>query len=149
MKTWKPTVAGILIIVAVVAVPFLPLTGIIPEFVPSIIKPLVPVPESPAPAQEPEPEPTPRVNEETPPPVIEIPPAQQITPTWIYAIIGIGIALIALAVIAVVGGVMALRRRKWGLALTGGILGLLAFPIGTALGITAIVLLVKSKSEFT
>jgi len=42
----------------------------------------------------------PVVVQTTPAPVITIPPAQQITPTWIYAIIGIGAAL---AVVVITG----------------------------------------------
>jgi len=79
------------------------------------------------------------------PPVIEIPPAELITPTWIYGLIAVGIVL---AVIAIIGGIMALKRRKWGLALAGSICALFAFPVGTALGIAAIILLIISRKEF-
>ncbi|MFC2024535.1 hypothetical protein ACFLTJ_03050 [Chloroflexota bacterium] len=34
--------------------------------------------------------------------VINIPPAQQITPTWIYAIIGIGCALAVVVIVLIV-----------------------------------------------
>ena len=44
----------------------------------------------------------PVVVEPTPAPVIEIPPAQQITPTWIYAIIGIGAALAVVVIVLIV-----------------------------------------------
>jgi hypothetical protein len=48
-------------------------------------------------------EPTPPVViEETPAPVLEIPPAEQITPTWIYAIIGIGAALAVVVIVLIV-----------------------------------------------
>jgi hypothetical protein len=48
-------------------------------------------------------EPTPPVViEETPTPVLEIPPAEQITPTWIYAIIGIGAALAVVVIVLIV-----------------------------------------------
>ena len=36
------------------------------------------------------------------PPVINIPPTQQITPTWIYAVIGIGAALIVVVIVLIV-----------------------------------------------
>ncbi|MDD5511236.1 MAG: hypothetical protein PHI12_10555 [Dehalococcoidales bacterium] len=38
----------------------------------------------------------------TPPPEINIPPVQQITPTWIYAVIGIGAALIVVVIVLIV-----------------------------------------------
>jgi len=44
----------------------------------------------------------PVVVQQTPPPVINIPPAQQITPTWIYAIIGIGAALAVVVIVLIV-----------------------------------------------
>ena len=48
-------------------------------------------------------EPTPPVVvEETPAPVIEIPPAQNITPGWIYAVIAIGAALIVVVIVLIV-----------------------------------------------
>ena len=51
---------------------------------------------------EPEEAPPPVVVEPTPAPVIEIPPTQQITPTWIYAIIGIGAALAVVVIVLIV-----------------------------------------------
>ena len=48
-------------------------------------------------------EPTPPVVvEEQPTPVINIPPAEQITPNWIYAIIGIGAALAVVMIVLIV-----------------------------------------------
>jgi hypothetical protein len=44
----------------------------------------------------------PVVIEQQPAPVINIPPAQQITPTWIYAIIGIGAALAVVVIVLIV-----------------------------------------------
>jgi len=46
--------------------------------------------------------PPPVVVEPTPAPILEIPPAQQITPTWIYAIIGIGAALAVVVIVLIV-----------------------------------------------
>jgi hypothetical protein len=34
--------------------------------------------------------------------VINIPPAEQITPTWIYAVIGVGVALTVLVIVLIV-----------------------------------------------
>jgi len=42
------------------------------------------------------------VVEQQPAPVINIPPAEEITPTWIYAIIGIGCALAVVVIVLIV-----------------------------------------------
>ena len=74
-----------------------------------------------------------------------------IGPAWILGIIAI--------IIAIPGGIYALRRRKWGLALAGsiavvgfGAYGILlpAFPgeLFVGLGILAIIFISLSKSEF-
>ena len=60
-----------------------------------------------------------------------------------------GIIFMALGVIALIGGIFALRRKVWGLALTGAILSIPLFPVGTILGILSIVFLSKSKNEFS
>jgi uncharacterized membrane protein HdeD (DUF308 family) len=73
--------------------------------------------------------------------------------TWPFAI---GVALTdALGVLAILGGISALRRKAWPLALAGAICAV--FPphfygklIWTpVLGILAIVLVVRSRSEFS
>jgi len=46
--------------------------------------------------------PPPVIVEPTPAPVLEIPPAEQITPTWIYAVIGIGAALVVVVIVLIV-----------------------------------------------
>ena len=51
------------------------------------------------PAPPPEPAPAP-----APPPDIVIPPAEQITPTWIYVVFGVGLALIVLVIVFIVRG---------------------------------------------
>lgn len=56
---------------------------------------------------------------------------------WIFG----GIAII----IAIVGGIYALRRRIWGLALAGSICALVGFGIP---GILAIIFVIKGKREF-
>jgi len=55
------------------------------------------------------------------------------------------IPLIILGIIAIVGGIYALKRAKWGWALTGSIVAL--FP-SWPLGIAAIVFTVLAKNEF-
>jgi hypothetical protein len=61
--------------------------------------------------------------------------------------VAIFLPAVILSIVAIVGGVYAIRRRIWGLALAGAICSLLtiwAWP----LGIAAIVLLALSKHEF-
>ena len=56
-----------------------------------------------------------------------------------------GVGYFLVGVLGVIGGVFALRRRLWGLALTGAIAGTLVFfPIG----IPAIIFTVLGKPEF-
>jgi len=57
----------------------------------------------------------------------------------------IGALLIVLGVIAIVGGICALRRRIWGLALAGSIC---ALPAGLILGILATIFVISGKREF-
>jgi len=61
-------------------------------------------------------------------------------------IIGIiGAGLIGLGVVAIIGGVFALRRRRWGLALAGAIC---ATACMTSLGILAIIFVSLGRREF-
>jgi hypothetical protein len=57
----------------------------------------------------------------------------------------IGVPVIILGVVAIVGGIFALRRRIWGLAYAGGICALLLTLI---LGILSITFVSLGKSEF-
>jgi hypothetical protein len=61
---------------------------------------------------------------------------------WLGAL---GAPIIVLGVIAVVGGIYALRRRIWGLALAGSICALVGPWI---LGIPAIIFIALAKNEF-
>ena len=54
---------------------------------------------------------------------------------------------IILGIVAIVGGIYALRRRVWGLALAGAICALIAPPPGI-LGILAIIFVSLGKREF-
>jgi len=58
----------------------------------------------------------------------------------------IGIPLVLLGIVCLVGGISALQRRRWGLALAGGICALM--PLQTLLGVLAIVFVALSKDEF-
>ena len=60
----------------------------------------------------------------------------------------IGVPLIIIGVVSVIGGVFAIQRRVWGLALTGAILALFPPPISLILGILAIVFVSMGKKEF-
>ena len=53
---------------------------------------------------------------------------------------------IASGIVAIVGGIFALRRRVWRLALAGAILAIISMPI---FGIPAIIFVAKSKKEFS
>jgi len=57
----------------------------------------------------------------------------------------IGGGLLALGIIALIGGIVALRRRAWGFALTGAILACFCLP---PLGILSVIFLAVRKSEF-
>jgi len=61
---------------------------------------------------------------------------------WMGAI---GAGLLALGIIALIGGIFTLQRRTWGFALTGAICAM--FPI-VPLGILAIIFLSIRKGEF-
>jgi len=124
-KTWKPTAAGILNIVAGV-VGLIAVLGLIiaiivvgssfmfwqaiPEIAPGVNAPFV---------------------------------------QSILLIIAIPLAIVS--ILALVGGVYALQRKIWGLALAGSIASILAsIPLlgGLPVGITATVLMALSKDEF-
>ncbi len=57
----------------------------------------------------------------------------------------VGLPLILLGVVTLLGGISALQRKRWGLALAGGICALL---FSTLLGVLSIVFVVMSRDEF-
>ena len=59
--------------------------------------------------------------------------------------LGSVIPLVILVTLAIVGGIFAVQRRRFGLALTGAIAALLPFSL---LGLASIILLAISKEEF-
>jgi len=66
--------------------------------------------------------------------------------TYILPLLGIvGVPVLALGIVAIVGGVFALRRKSFGMALAGAICAL--FPI-VILGILAIIFVAVSRKEF-
>ena len=70
-------------------------------------------------------------------------PGIPVIPSALLSIVAIPV--IVLGILAIVGGICALQRRAWGLALTGAISG--AF-LSWFLGIPAIILTALSKKEF-
>jgi hypothetical protein len=61
---------------------------------------------------------------------------------WIFTL-----PFVILAIIAVVGGIFALQRRIWGLALAGGICAIFS-PLTWFLGVIATIFVSISKDEF-
>ena len=59
----------------------------------------------------------------------------------------IGAPIIAVGVVAIIGGIFAIQRRIWGLALAGAICALFPPPV-IALGILAIIFVAMGKEEF-
>jgi hypothetical protein len=57
----------------------------------------------------------------------------------------IGIVSLAFGIVSLVGGIQAIRRKAWGLALAGSIL---AIPASAVLGILAIIFVSTGKREF-
>ena len=67
-------------------------------------------------------------------------------PEFVPALLwGLSIPAAIIAILAITGGICALQRKNWGLALAGSIA---AFFQSWLLGIAAIVLIVLSKEEF-
>mgnify|MGYP001037271239 CR=1 FL=1 len=60
-------------------------------------------------------------------------------------LIAVTIAVIVFGVIALVGGINAVKRRRWGLALAGAIL---AIPVMPPLGVLAVIFVSIGKREF-
>ena len=65
--------------------------------------------------------------------------------TGMFGLGAIGGGLLALGIIALIGGIFALRRRVWGFALTGAILACFCLP---PLGVLSIIFLAVRKKEF-
>ena len=58
---------------------------------------------------------------------------------------GIGGGVIGIGIIALIGGIFALKRQIWGLALAGSILSIICMP---PLGVLAVIFLSMGKREF-
>ncbi len=57
----------------------------------------------------------------------------------------VALVVLAFAVLEILGGISAVQRKRWGLALAGGIASAIPFNL---IGIFAIILLALSKDEF-
>lgn len=67
-------------------------------------------------------------------------------PLWLSTLIPmVAVPLIILGVLDLIGGVYALLRKAWGMALAGAVAALISSPL---LGIIALVLAVISRKEF-
>jgi apolipoprotein N-acyltransferase len=64
-----------------------------------------------------------------------------VIPTWLIVV---GVPLLVLGIIAIAGGVSAIRRKKFGLSLAGAICALPSF----ILGILAVIFVSLGKREF-
>ena len=58
----------------------------------------------------------------------------------------VGIALIVISILAVIGGIFALKVKNWGLALAGSICAVIS---GRLLGVIALILTVLGKKDFS
>ena len=68
-------------------------------------------------------------------------------PPFVPSIIfGVPVLSIIIGVFALIGGVLSIRRKKWGWSLAGSIAAALSFIL---LGIPAIILITLSKDEFS
>ncbi|NLE95686.1 MAG: hypothetical protein GX600_08415 [Dehalococcoidia bacterium] len=104
MKTWKPTAAGVLAIVA----------GALTVLTALALSLLMPIAAS---------------------------SRYTMAPIAVF-----GILWLACGIVAIIGGIFALQRRHWGLALAGAICALI--PPATLLGIVSTVFVALSRDEF-
>ena len=77
--------------------------------------------------------------------IVAIIPASIVGVSPLVILLIIIIPLAILPVLALVGGIYAIQRKKWGLALAGSIAAFLPFSL---LGIASVVLIALSKNEF-
>jgi len=77
--------------------------------------------------------------------IFVIVPASSFPITTVALVPIIMVPLIAMIALATMGGIFALQRKRWGLALAGSIVAILPFSL---LGMAAVILVVLSKDEF-
>lgn len=67
---------------------------------------------------------------------------------WPFSGFGLlGWPLLILGIVAIIGGIFAIQRRHWGLALAGAICAVLILP-AFLLGVVSVVFVALSRSEF-
>ena len=70
----------------------------------------------------------------------------EVIPEFVPGIVlGTAIPSLLIAVLALVGGIFAVQRKRWGWALAGSIAAIFSFIL---LGIPAVILIAISKNEF-
>ena len=68
---------------------------------------------------------------------------------WIGGLGGIaGFPVVALGVVAIIGGICSLRRKAWGLALAGAICAVFIPHVTAVVGILAVIFVASSRKEF-
>ena len=68
---------------------------------------------------------------------------EKVDPLWVLVAIAVPLAI--LAALAVIGGIYALQRKHWGMALSGAISALLPFSL---LGVAALTMTVMAREDF-
>ncbi|MDD1768380.1 MAG: zinc ribbon domain-containing protein [Methanomassiliicoccales archaeon] len=67
-------------------------------------------------------------------------------------LVACGVIWFIIGLIALIGGIFAIRRKRWGIAIVGGVFGLLTigpYFIGSILGLIGLILIAISKDEFS
>jgi len=61
-----------------------------------------------------------------------------------------GVVLLVFAIVAIIGGIFGIRRKHFGLAIAGGVFGLLGigFFVGSVLALVGLILLAVARKEF-
>ena len=67
----------------------------------------------------------------------------KVDPLWV--LVGLAVLLAILAVLAIIGGIYALQRKHWGVALAGAVSALLPFSL---LGVAALIMTVIAREDF-
>ena len=77
--------------------------------------------------------------------IFAIAPASSLPINTVALVSIVMVPLIAMAALALMGGIFALQRKRWSLALAGSIVAILPFSL---LGLAATILVALSKNEF-
>ncbi|MDD5590902.1 MAG: hypothetical protein PHY18_03125 [Dehalococcoidales bacterium] len=77
-----------------------------------------------------------------------IPGIEDIMSSVLAGMLIFGVIVLVFGIIAIVGGIHSIKRRRWGLALTGAILSFPFIPVGAILGLLAVIFVCLGKKEF-